>query len=174
MIDDAADPDATIDDEIPLPNVKGPVLTKVLEFCKHLVEEPMQEIASPLKSNKIADCVQQRYADFIMGVDQVMLFELLLASNYLDIKPLLLLSCATVASFIKDRSHEEIRATFNITAEFNPEAGSVFTDVCKLIFDLLDSRSITCRSIIKVRFFSIFSPCFAPPPLSLSCSSLIM
>ena len=35
--------------EIPLPNVKSQILGKVMEFCKHYCEEPMNEIEKPLK-----------------------------------------------------------------------------------------------------------------------------
>lgn len=44
-----------------------------------------------------------------------------MAANYLDIKPLLDLTCATVASMIKGKTPEEIRKTFNIVNDFTPE-----------------------------------------------------
>ncbi|KAG7337594.1 Skp1 family, dimerization domain containing protein [Nitzschia inconspicua] len=106
--------------EVPLPNVKSEVLEKVIEFCQHHLEEPMSEIEKPLKSQNMADVVQKWYADFV-DLEQVLLFELILAANYMDIKPLLDLTCATVASMIKGKTPEEIRATFNITNDFSPE-----------------------------------------------------
>ena len=50
-----------------------------------------------------------------------MLFELILAANFMDIKMLLDLACAKVASMIKGKSPEEIRKTFNIKNDFTPE-----------------------------------------------------
>merc|ERR1719162_125419 len=96
--------------EIPLPNVKSEVLKKVIEFCEHHLAEPMTEVEKPLKSQNMADVVQKWFAD----LEQVLLFELILAANYMDIKPLLDLTCATVASMIKGKTPEEIRSTFNI------------------------------------------------------------
>jgi S-phase kinase-associated protein 1 len=89
--------------EIPLPNVKSDVLKKVIEFCEHHLQEPMTEIEKPLKSQNMADVVQKWYADFV-DLEQVLLFELILAANYMDIKPLLDLTCATVASMIKGKT----------------------------------------------------------------------
>ena len=43
------------------------------------------------------------------------------AANYMDIKPLLDLTCAKVASMIKGRTPEEIRKVFNIVNDFTPE-----------------------------------------------------
>ena len=107
--------------EIPLPNVKAQVLSKVIEFCTHHhKEEPMNEIEKPLKSADMKEVVQKWYADFV-NVEQVLLFELILAANYMDIKPLLDLTCATVASMIKGKTPEEIRQTFNIVNDFSPE-----------------------------------------------------
>ena len=50
-----------------------------------------------------------------------MLFEIVMAANYLDIKPLLELSCAKTASLIKGKSVQEIRRFFNIENDFSPE-----------------------------------------------------
>ena len=47
--------------------------------------------------------------------------DIILASNYLDIKPLLELGCAKIATFIKGKSAEEIRKTFGIVNDFTPE-----------------------------------------------------
>ena len=116
--DDGDDEGSNI--EIPLPNVKSQVLQKVIEFCEHHLSDPMTEIEKPLKSQVMADVVQKWYADFV-DLEQVLLFELILAANYMDIKPLLDLTCATVASMIKGKSPEEIRSTFNITNDFSPE-----------------------------------------------------
>ena len=60
------------------------------------------------------------HADFV-NVDQEMLFEVVMAANYLDIKALLELSCAKVASMIKGKSVQEIRQFFNIENHFTPE-----------------------------------------------------
>jgi S-phase kinase-associated protein 1 len=45
---------------------------------------------------------------------------LISASNYLDIKPLLDLSCAAVAAQIKGKSTTEIRKHFQIVNDFTP------------------------------------------------------
>ena len=94
---------------------------QVIEFCKHYqLEEKMNEIDKPLKSTVMSEVVQEWYANFIQ-VDQETLFELILAANYLDIRPLLDLTCATVGSMIKGKTAEEIRQTFNIVGDFTPE-----------------------------------------------------
>ena len=49
-----------------------------------------------------------------------MLFELILAANYLNIKPLLELACAKVASLISNRPIPEIRRFFNIQNQLTP------------------------------------------------------
>jgi len=47
---------------------------------------------------------------------------MILAANYMDIKSLLDLCCAKVASMIKGKTTEEIRKTFNIKNDFTPGA----------------------------------------------------
>lgn len=118
MVDEDQDDDEA--QEIPLPNVKTSILAKVIEFTQHHKSEPMNEIEKPLKSANMAEVVQEWYSNFV-GVEQEVLFELILAANYMDIKPLLDLTCATVASLIKGKTPEDIRKTFNIVNDFTPE-----------------------------------------------------
>jgi len=105
--------------EIPLPNIKSSILVKVIEFLTHYKEELMTDIEKPLKSSNMNEVVQEWYADFV-NVEQEILFELILAANFMDIKPLLDLTCATVASMIKEKTPEEIRQHFSIVNDFTP------------------------------------------------------
>ncbi|CCJ30542.1 unnamed protein product [Pneumocystis jirovecii] len=113
-----------LDMPIPLPNVTSSVLKKVLEWCEHHKGDPPFSADDDLdlsvhrskKSTEIDEWDQK-----FMQVDQEMLFEIILASNYLDIKPLLDVGCKTVANMIKNKTPEEIRKTFNIINDFTPE-----------------------------------------------------
>lgn len=114
MLEDLAGGGVT-DVSIPLNNVTSKVLTKVIEYCKHHVENPTK-----LDTDKSKEDISPWDKQFA-GVDQATLFELILAANYLDIKPLLDLTCKTVANMIKGKTPEEIRKTFNIKNDFTPE-----------------------------------------------------
>lgn len=110
--------------EIPLPNVKAEVLNKVVQYMKYHANKPAEVIEKPLESANMKQVVAQWDADFV-DVDQELLFELILAANYMDIKPLLDLTCAKVASMIKGKTPEQIRKTFNIQNDFSPEEEEV-------------------------------------------------
>ncbi|SGY16532.1 BQ5605_C012g06897 [Microbotryum silenes-dioicae] len=108
------------DHPIPLPNVSSNVLKKVLEWCEHHkkdIDPPAEENDDTRrKMTEISDWDQK-----FIQVDQEMLFEIILAANYLDIKPLLDVGCKTVANMIKGKQPEEIRKLFNIVNDFTPE-----------------------------------------------------
>ena len=105
---------------MPLSDVKSAVLANVIEFCKHHVDQRLPEIEKPLRSNNLAEIVPEWDAKFV-DIEQEVLFELILAANYMDIKSLLDLTCAKVASMIKGKTPEQIRKTFNIRNDFTPE-----------------------------------------------------
>jgi len=102
---------------VPLPNVDGKILSKIVEYCKYHAEHPTQ--VEDDKTNKKTDDIVPWDLDFCK-VDQSTIFELILAANYLDIQDLLDLMCKTVANMIKGKTPDEIRATFNIKNDFTP------------------------------------------------------
>ncbi|KAK4688488.1 S-phase kinase-associated protein 1, partial [Tremellales sp. Uapishka_1] len=109
-------------EKIPLPNVSSSVLIKILEYCEHHKGEalPTTEGSDGDDSKRKTSEIGEWDAKFIQ-VDQEMLFEIILAANYLDIKPLLDVGCKTVANMIKGKTPEEIRKLFNIVNDFTPE-----------------------------------------------------
>lgn len=126
---DGADIDDDDDDDLPIPGVKSKDFEKVVEFMKLYKENPMKEIEKPLRSNNLKDIVQECYADLINIEEEEELFSLIMASNYLDIQPLLNLGCAKVASMIKGKSPEEIRKIFDIgTEDENSESTEKITE----------------------------------------------
>ena len=116
MVDDSG-----TDEEIPLPNVKTAILSKVIDYCKYHKDSPPEEIQKPLKSTNLVECGVSEWDNEYVNIEQEVLFELILAANYLDIKSLLDLTCAKVASMIKGKNTEEIRKQFNIVNDFTPE-----------------------------------------------------
>ncbi|CAD8047432.1 unnamed protein product [Paramecium primaurelia] len=113
--------DTGSEEEIPLPNVKSSILKKVIQYCELHRNDTPPEIEKPLRSNNLSDCVEQKDAEFIDIPNLEELFDIILAANYLDIKSLLDLSCAKVATYIKGKTPEEIRKTFNIQNDLTQE-----------------------------------------------------
>ncbi|KAG2772225.1 hypothetical protein Pcac1_g16926 [Phytophthora cactorum] len=70
--------------EMPLPNVKALVLAKVVEFCQHHKDAPMDEIHKPLKCNVLGESGDEWATQFVDVAEQELLFELVLAANYMD------------------------------------------------------------------------------------------
>ena len=108
------------DAEVPLNNVKSNILKKIKEYLDHYQDSDPKEIERPLASQNYQDCVDNWDFEFI-NVDLDLIFEIILASNYMDIKPLLELASSKVASKKKKKTPEEIRKTFNIQNDFTPE-----------------------------------------------------
>ena len=108
------------DAEVPLNNVKSNILKKIKEYLDHYQDTDPKEIERPLASQNYQECVDAWDYEFI-NVDLDLIFEIILAANYMDIKPLLELASSKVASIIKGKTPEEIRKTFNIQNDFTPE-----------------------------------------------------
>jgi S-phase kinase-associated protein 1 len=134
--------DGCTDGGVPLPNVTGKILAKVLEYCNEHAPAIDAETAGTSSSPDAATAATKGEAagtssataaaavrkdhlksfdEAFVDVDRATLFDLILAANYLDIKDLLEITCQKVADTIKDKSPEEVREIFNIQNDFTPE-----------------------------------------------------
>jgi len=104
---------------VPLLSVDSTPLQKVIEYCKYHHNNKAEEIEKPLKG-KIEDVICQWDKQFL-DIEQALLIELVMAANYMNIKDLLDLTCAKVASLIKGKSPEQIRDLFGIDNDFTAE-----------------------------------------------------
>ncbi|GBE62289.1 glyco FP21 [Babesia ovata] len=105
---------------IKLPEISTRILGKVIDYCRYHWDNPAKPIPKPLKSARLNEFVCPWDFEFV-NVSKEVLFELIMAENFLDIKPLLDLTCAKLASMIKGKSVQDIRDEFNIVNDFTPE-----------------------------------------------------
>ncbi|ODV87130.1 hypothetical protein CANARDRAFT_194246 [[Candida] arabinofermentans NRRL YB-2248] len=117
--DDDYDEDDDEPIEVPTQNVRSAVMKNILHWCEHYKDHtfPDDEQDDDSKKSAPIDAWDKNF----LNVDQEMLYEIILASNYLNIKPLLNSGCKVVAEMIRGKSPEEIRKTFNIVNDFTPE-----------------------------------------------------
>ncbi len=112
---DDADDFTDADREVNCPKVSGPILKKVVEFCTKYQEEPMHELVTPLEGNTLAEVVKPKWCVDFCNVDHEDLFHIVAAANFMNIKPLLELSCLAVGlNIIKGKSKDELCELFHI------------------------------------------------------------
>ncbi|XP_073111310.1 SKP1-like protein 1A [Elaeis guineensis] len=108
--------DGCVEGSIPLFNVDARTLAKVIEYCRRHAGATriLDEYDNPNEEIKSWDAT---YID----VHQTILYDILQAADYLEIKDLLDLACEQVANIIRGKHVEEIRNTFNIKNDFTVE-----------------------------------------------------
>ncbi|KAK9822968.1 hypothetical protein WJX74_009886 [Apatococcus lobatus] len=110
--------DASPGETIPLPTVKGAILSRILEWCKFHVDAVKETDGKAHKT-------KQEILDFdkeFVECPHPELFETILAANYLNIVDILKITCRKVADdIIEAGTTEGIRAKFGIENDFTPE-----------------------------------------------------
>lgn len=127
MLDDLGmglDPTIAVEKEvIPLPSINELCMEKVIEWCELHKDDPPPPAPMPGEEDLMIfnDEISDRDKDFLKMEDSV-LFDLILAANYLDIKGLLDLTTTHVAHMIVEaRTPEGIRKRFNIKNDLTPD-----------------------------------------------------
>ena len=115
------------DTEFPLNHVNGTTLEKVKEYLTHYQDQEPSIISKPLKSNNFKECADEWDNNFI-GEDNDSILSLIIAANFMDIKPLLELASAKVACKIRGTTTESIRKDFEINELNNDEKEQIEKD----------------------------------------------
>lgn len=99
------------DEIIPLPNVKSTILAKIIEWAEYHKDDSILSEDEEIPNHTGIIGLWDRE---FLKIDQQTLFELITAANYLDIQPLLDITCKTVANMIRGKTTDQIRQIFNI------------------------------------------------------------
>lgn len=105
---------------IPLPNINGAILKKVVEWCEHHKTDYNEFAEEDESIQPRLDNIPDWDVSFF-NIDRVEIFEIINAAHYLGIKGLLNNGCKTVAKMINGKTPEQILQIFNIKNDFTPE-----------------------------------------------------
>jgi len=95
-------------DALPITNVNSVTLKKVIEYCEYHHAHPTTVTEKEdYRTDNIIDW-DQKYLE----VEMKLLFDIISAANFLDIKGLLDLCCKVIANIIKGKTPDEIKVTF--------------------------------------------------------------
>jgi S-phase kinase-associated protein 1 len=101
---------------IPIPNVSGKILEIIFNFCQKEHDIITENQDDSIRGEKLT-----AFHNEFKNNDIQLINEVLMATNYLDIKCLFDICCQKIADVIKEKSVVELRAIFNIVNDFTPE-----------------------------------------------------
>ncbi|EGT48208.1 hypothetical protein CAEBREN_19195 [Caenorhabditis brenneri] len=101
---------------IPLENISGDTLDLVFKWCEHHKGEPI-----PVDDGSV-NVVISEFDKKLMDIDNMKLFHLMCAADYLSIKQLLNVSAKKVADMTKGKTPEELRKFLEIPTDEEDEA----------------------------------------------------
>ena len=101
--------------------VNGEILKKIVEWTTHHKDDaPASENKNEEPAGKKPE-LSQWDEDFLKKINQPVLYDLILAANYMEIKGLLDLTCRSFARTIEGKSAEEIQKHFSIQNDLEEE-----------------------------------------------------
>ncbi|CAL4908018.1 unnamed protein product [Urochloa decumbens] len=118
MIDDDC-----VDGGVPLPNVGGPTMARVLEYLntKAAAAAGAEEVAAGGAEEAAAANTKGFEKGFFEKMNKEALFDVILAANYLNAEELLDAAMLCAADRITGRTVAEIREFFGLENDFTPE-----------------------------------------------------
>ncbi|KAJ2748216.1 hypothetical protein H4S06_005028 [Coemansia sp. BCRC 34490] len=112
-----------VDEAIVLPNVRGDVLAKVVEYCMYHKDDARivsSSVPDIVQDDRVVDAWDNRF----MAVDDALMLEILVAADYMSIEPLVELGCTVIAKIIRFMEPEDIRQRYGIEDDFTDEQRS--------------------------------------------------
>ena len=115
------DQDAT---QIEIRQVPPETLEHVITYLKHHNGKEPDPLPCPVRSIHMSQIVSDKWdATWIDAFDKKTIFEIILAANYMDIKSLLHLGCAKIATLIKQLDQKEINRIIEEEEKYRKEHG---------------------------------------------------
>ncbi|EFO91361.1 hypothetical protein CRE_11952 [Caenorhabditis remanei] len=107
-----------LDNPIPVENVNGKNMERIVQFCeRHKYDEEEQAY-----TNFIREFVVPEWDRQLLSIDNEELFQLILATNYLDIPKLMDYCCRVIGDMAKEKTPEELRIIYGIPTDAEDDA----------------------------------------------------
>ena len=105
--------DTGSENSIPLSQIDTQTFEQLVKYMTHHTKHPEDH----LNHKDVLDDISEWDIEYCSNLDNELLFKVILACNYLDIKPLLQLTCKTVAQKIKGKTPDEIKKALDFKIE---------------------------------------------------------
>jgi S-phase kinase-associated protein 1 len=115
---------------IPVENIRSVILQKIIEYMEYIHINPPSIINKPLNNPDLRNILSDWEYKFVYVEDSI-LFELIVASTYLNIPSLTDLVSAKIASYMVNKTTEEIRIRFGIESDLSEEEEQKIRDELK-------------------------------------------
>ena len=114
---------------IELPNIKGDILKKIVDYLIYYKDKTPKEIPKPLPSSKLNLILDEWDNNYINNVELENIFDLLQAADYLGIATLVELCSAKLASLLRGKTEAELRSMFNNEKDLSEEEVKKFQEL---------------------------------------------
>merc|ERR1719412_3168247 len=108
-----------ISETLPLPNIRSEILRKVIDWCTYYEGKPKPEAEVYLRDEETGVPKRKRIrelseweTEYLKVPSKSVLYEIILAANYLHIPGLLDMTCMRVAMYLKGKTTEEMIKEF--------------------------------------------------------------
>merc|ERR1711902_142861 len=117
---------------IEIRQVPAETLSHVVDYLKHHKGKEPDPLPCPVRSIHMNQIVSDKWdATWIDAFDKKTIFEVILAANYMDIKSLLHLGCAKIATLIKQLDQKEINRIIEEEEKYRREHANDNNDDAK-------------------------------------------
>lgn len=114
--------DYNASEEILLKSVNAQALQRIIDYSTHHNFSPPSRLKKPVVSNQIRENFTDEWdAQFIESIPENEIIELIMASNYLDMKSLLDSCLVKIACNFRDKSVDEVQKEYDIQEIFTSE-----------------------------------------------------
>ena len=115
MLDDVDDRETSI----PIPNIELDIFQKVEQYCKKYKDTKLPSTEEEILKFRIKPL--EGWDKEFVNVPLSVLFEMITAANFLDVKHMLDITCKSVAEMIKGKTPDDIKKIFGVEGDFSDE-----------------------------------------------------